>query len=275
MPFTVSHVAAVLPLARTRLPLAALAVGAVVPDLPYYLPMPSLGTHAPWGLPVDVVLGAAVLLVVRTAVREPVAALAPRTVRERIPAAPAPLTRRHAAAAGAALLIGAATHILWDSVTQPGGAGVQLLPALQASVVGPHRVYNVLMYVSSAGGLAALAVWARLRLRATPPAERPVAALRPAARWCAVAAVALASAAGAVALGMSPRAAVSSYDLVRCVLVGAMQGAGAGLAGHVAVWHLVRAARRIGGSGGVGEPGARGDRRSTEKTSRRVADSSR
>ncbi|MEE2045837.1 DUF4184 family protein, partial [Nocardiopsis tropica] len=38
MPFTLSHVAAVLPLARTRLPPAALVVGSVVPDLPYYLP---------------------------------------------------------------------------------------------------------------------------------------------------------------------------------------------------------------------------------------------
>ncbi|MFC4566012.1 DUF4184 family protein [Nocardiopsis mangrovi] len=271
MPFTVSHVAAVLPLARTPLPLPALAVGAVAPDLPYYLPLPvgSDTTHALWGLPADVLLGAAVLLVARTAVRTPLAALAPGAVRERMPAVlprPAPL---HLAAAGAALLIGAVTHIAWDSVTQLGGAGVQAWPLLRAGVVGPHRLFNVLMYASSAGGLAALAVWAALWVRAAPPAPRPVAAAPRAVRFCAVAAVALAATAGAVLLGMSPRAAVSGYDLVRCVLLGAVRGTAVGLAAHVALWHVVCTARRAAGSGGWDDRGA------IEKSSRRVADTSR
>ncbi|MDQ7908342.1 DUF4184 family protein [Phytohabitans sp. ZYX-F-186] len=40
MPFTGSHPAAVLPLVRWGLPPAALVIGSMVPDLPYYLPTP-------------------------------------------------------------------------------------------------------------------------------------------------------------------------------------------------------------------------------------------
>lgn len=64
MPFTPSHVAAILPL-RGRLsgtlPFAALAIGSVAPDLPYYLPglnVLSAFTHRAWAVPsIDVALG--------------------------------------------------------------------------------------------------------------------------------------------------------------------------------------------------------------------------
>lgn len=42
MPFTVAHAAAVLPLGRWgryRLPMSALMIGAMTPDLPYFLPL--------------------------------------------------------------------------------------------------------------------------------------------------------------------------------------------------------------------------------------------
>jgi hypothetical protein len=38
MPFTISHAAAVLPLSRTGLPLAALMIGSMSPDFAYFLP---------------------------------------------------------------------------------------------------------------------------------------------------------------------------------------------------------------------------------------------
>jgi Domain of unknown function (DUF4184) len=40
MPFTVSHVAAVVPIARRPLSVPALVCGAMAPDLPYYLALP-------------------------------------------------------------------------------------------------------------------------------------------------------------------------------------------------------------------------------------------
>jgi hypothetical protein len=65
MPFTASHVAAVLPLVRTPLLPSALVVGSMVPDLPYFLPLPltSYVTHSPVGVvSVDALMGLAVVI---------------------------------------------------------------------------------------------------------------------------------------------------------------------------------------------------------------------
>src|SRR3954469_7753504 len=49
VPFTISHAAAVLPLGRTRLPMAALMIGSMAPDFAYFLPT-ELGLPAGAGL---------------------------------------------------------------------------------------------------------------------------------------------------------------------------------------------------------------------------------
>ncbi|MFD6096129.1 DUF4184 family protein [Nocardiopsis flavescens] len=231
MPFTPAHVAAVLPLARTRLPLAALVVGSMAPDLPYYLPLPvgASVTHFPLGLPVVVLLGAVVWACWTYALRAPLAALAGREAGP--PPAPGP---RGVAWGAAALAVGALTHMVWDAFTHPGGAGVQLLPVLQEPVVEPHKVYNVLMYASSALGLAAVAWWTARRV------EGP---LRP--RWIPLAAIAACASAGAAVSGLAAGDALDGgYDLVRVVLLGAVPGAGAG----VAVWSLYWWVRERGGT---------------------------
>ncbi|MFJ9555588.1 DUF4184 family protein [Nocardiopsis sp. NPDC101807] len=249
MPFTLSHAAAVLPLTRTRLPPAALVVGSVVPDLPYYLPVPlsATTTHTPAGLWLDVLLGGAVLAVYTYALRPPLHALAGRAP---VPGPGGSGSGRpvHAAAlAAAALAAGAVTHMAWDSFTQAGGALVRAWPPLSAQVVGPHLLHNVLMYASSALGLAVLAWWAwRRRGRAGegdaspgapgPGADRARGLPTPRARTVALAAVAACAVAGAVLNGLSERAAASGYDLVRCLLVGAVTGTALGLAAWTAAW---------------------------------------
>jgi len=51
MPFTISHAAAVLPLSRTGLPLAALMIGSMSPDFAYFLPNgPGVLSHSVPGL---------------------------------------------------------------------------------------------------------------------------------------------------------------------------------------------------------------------------------
>ncbi len=60
MPFTPSHVAAILPLARAPLPAAGLAIGSMVPDLPYFVPIgiPREYTHSLiGGLTADLPMG--------------------------------------------------------------------------------------------------------------------------------------------------------------------------------------------------------------------------
>ncbi|ADH70920.1 hypothetical protein [Nocardiopsis dassonvillei] len=55
-------------------------------------------------------------------------------------------------------------------------------------------------------------------------------------RVLALSALAVCAVAGAVAGGLPDRAQVSGYDLVRCLLVGAVTGTGLGLAAWTAAW---------------------------------------
>ncbi|MFW6638618.1 DUF4184 family protein [Nocardiopsis algeriensis] len=223
MPFTPSHAAAVLPLVRV-LPPSALVVGAVAPDLPYYVPVPvpPALTHSPFGLGADVLLGACLLAVYLYALRAPLHALA--GLEPPAPPRPGP---RGAALAAAALAAGSATHMLWDSFTQTRGALVQVWPLLSTPVVGPHLLYNVLMYASSALGLAAVLWWAAARARAHTRGPLPAAAL---------AAVAACALGGTVLGGLSGHPAESGYDLVRAALVGTLTGTALGLAAWSALW---------------------------------------
>ncbi|MEV2278707.1 DUF4184 family protein [Nocardiopsis sp. NPDC049922] len=233
MPFTLSHAAAVLPLARTRLPTAALVVGALVPDLPYYLPLPvpSAHTHHPWGVGTDVLMGAVVLVLHRYVLRAPLRALAPwggtgTGDRPGSPLGTASLT-------AAALAVGALTHMAWDSFTQLGGAAVRAWPVLSTPVVGPHLLFNVLMYASSAGGLAAVAWWAVRRARAGGRrTDRPSGR----ARGAALGAIGLCAVAGAVIGVLSAMPAPSPYDSVRDLLIGLVTGGCVGLGGYTAAW---------------------------------------
>ncbi|WP_435108728.1 DUF4184 family protein, partial [Nocardiopsis synnemataformans] len=122
--------------------------------------MAAATTHGPAGLWLDVLLGGAVLAVYAYALRPPLHALAGRSPAPRVRA---PRSARESARAAvlivAALALGSATHMAWDSFTQTGGALVRSWPLLSTPVAGPHLLHNVLMYASSAGGLVALAWW--------------------------------------------------------------------------------------------------------------------
>ena len=85
MPFTISHAAAVLPLATGRpgrvLVPAALVIGSMVPDLPYFIPPYRGGSwsHAASGpVTIDLVLGLVVLVVWQLLLYRPLVDFAPR-----------------------------------------------------------------------------------------------------------------------------------------------------------------------------------------------------
>jgi hypothetical protein len=169
MPFTLAHPAAVLPLRRIRiLHTAPLIIGALTPDLPYFVPG-KIGrwfpdTHTFLGsFVMDVPLGFAVLLCAFL-LRGPLTALMSARARtlclgalERFRTRPlewvlAPLS----------ILIGVWTHLGWDSFTHTGGWMVGRVPALRAPVsLGFYtgEVCHVLQYVSSVIGLTVLAIW--------------------------------------------------------------------------------------------------------------------
>jgi hypothetical protein len=181
MPFTLAHPAAILPLRGSRfLRTAPLVIGAVTPDVPYYLPLgPSghplrvgLDTHSLLGAcTVDLALGL-LLLAVAVLLREPLTALLPARARWLCLEGLEPFRRRAAEwlLAPLAILIGVGSHLLWDSFTHVDGWAVRRIPALGDRVtIGWYsgEVFHILQYLSSVVGLSAIAWWyARQRVPA-------------------------------------------------------------------------------------------------------------
>ena len=178
MPFTVSHAVVALPAVRGPLPAAAVAAGAMAPDVPLFLPggLSYADTHGFPSLLVTALPVAAVLLAAWALLLRPAAGiLLPRPIAARLPAAWAARSRpttRGALLALAALLLGVLSHVVWDAFTHEGRAGSALLPAL-AEPWGALPGYRWIQYASSVGGLLVLAIAGATWLRRTRPLPRP------------------------------------------------------------------------------------------------------
>lgn len=191
MPFTPSHAVVALAVVRTPLVPAAVAVGAMAPDLPLFVRGIGISyaqTHAyPW---LTVVIAGVLLLAWWLVLRPSVRELTPGWVAGRLPSewdaqgGEALRTvrrisgRRRSVALTVALVvvslaIGVLSHIAWDAFTHEGRWGVELIPAL-AERWGPLHGYRWFQYASSVLGLLGLAVagavW--LRGRARGPVRR-------------------------------------------------------------------------------------------------------
>ena len=156
MPFTISHAAAALPVHALyrRLPLAALMVGTMAPDLPYFLFVEpeQFDGHSLSGVFLFCVpAGLAVWLYFVTFLERPTLAFLPDAWRTRV--APTPLTASTIVMASLAVLLGAVTHVVWDFFTHSSKPLMQALPGMHDSyldVFGPRiPVYFVLQVVSS------------------------------------------------------------------------------------------------------------------------------
>lgn len=165
MPFTVSHLTAVLPL-RTRdglarvLPAAPLAAGAMVPDLPAIVGenwLRSLTHSLPAALTLDVALAAVAVAIWRLGIRPAVSWLAPALAARWDRSPP----WRPAAAWWwwwyVAAAVGALTHVVWDAFTHSGEGAAAWFPVLS----GHFRLFYLLQLVSSVLGLAYVLVWTR------------------------------------------------------------------------------------------------------------------
>jgi hypothetical protein len=168
MPFTFAHPAAVLPLHAVgrRLPLSALVVGSMMPDIGYFFaPTPAflVDNHTlaasftfclPWGV---------VVLAILTVLEVGWSPLLPESLRP-----PQPVARWRPLGLplmAAALVLGAWTHDLWDAWTHASGWFVERTPALQGELTRGMRAYGLLQYLSTFLGAAALAFALRKRLR--------------------------------------------------------------------------------------------------------------
>lgn len=182
MPWTFAHPAAILPLRRfcpRWLSLPALILGAMSPDLTYHVALFewALFCHTPQGVLTGCLpLGLALLALLQHWHR-PLTVLLPAPHRRlfRTELQPAAGFVRWLAVAVLSLLVGAATHVVWDSFTHTGRWGEQLLPGLNTPLIHlpegqKFRIFNLLQHLSTVFGLTVLALAYRRSLRRQSPA---------------------------------------------------------------------------------------------------------
>jgi hypothetical protein len=193
MPFTLSHVAAVLPVHRWttagRGPLiaSALAFGAMAPDVVLFTSLEFLplqadrqGTHRTLAgvFIVDLALTAALVAAFHL-LRGPVLALLPDSLRGRIEEPLRPRNRPSPATVVFFVLsawAGILTHLGWDMWTHSYDYGAaEIAPVLQEEAFWGRRWTEVLQHTSTVTGLVVLAVWSWRTVKKLP--ELPVRGL--------------------------------------------------------------------------------------------------
>ena len=250
MPFTPSHVAAVLPFNKTPLLPAALVIGSMGPDLFFYIPLPisRADTHSWLGLvTVDLFFGVLVFVLWQLVFRAPIVDFLPLAARRRIAAMPwsgirpfGMSWRRLIVLLVVSVLLGTVTHLVWDDFTHNDWVTGHL-PALQ-QYWGSKPIYRWLQYASSLFGAIAVAIWTALWWRRTRPVTAVPTRLRPWVR--AIAWGTVVSVGGVVALVVWITGMTHGASPVNDILVFRTVTIGLGAAGLVALlwccaWRLL------------------------------------
>lgn len=255
MPFTIAHPVAVIPLhrylRRWTVP-SALAIGSIVPDLSYLFPFGvargdshSLGGLFWFCLPV----GCGAYLIFHLVLKRPLISLAPAGVRDRLSSIDSGSRRLPSVpwlAVLGSLLLGAATHLVWDAFTHGGGLAVRTSDLLRVPLftVGSYRVlrYTVLQHGSTLFGILVLSWWLRRWLRSAAAGPEPMFSLTPSERFVAVATMLAIPAAWGLAVALSNLSGSGSGPTMRIALgrgvVSALSALGVSLLGFSAWWHL-------------------------------------
>jgi hypothetical protein len=253
---TFAHPAAVLPLFRGPLVPAALIVGSMSPDVPYFLRATGISvsaqswyepffnatrTHTPGGaLTVALAMALVVYLCLKAAERPVMTLLPDATGSRRADRAPTPV----AVSSGWVLLslvIGIATHLVWDSFTHADGWVVENVSALREPLIGSLSAARVLQHVSTALGLLVIAyvVWRR---RAQLIPERGAAA-RARLAWALAGAAAAGLAGAAVMTALRWERETTAEHVLSSAAVGAGLGVAVAVALAVAAWWLIHLTR--------------------------------
>ncbi|WP_433168355.1 DUF4184 family protein [Kribbella sp. CA-247076] len=255
MPFTLAHPAAVLPLARRPLVASALVAGAVAPDLLYLDPLYRFATQQIHGsltltlthefssaFWLDPLIALILLTVFHLLIRRPLAALAPAGVAARLPVPPR-LTIIVLFWTTVSAVLGALTHVVWDSFTHGDGYFVRRFPDFfRAEVTATWDVNRVLQYVSTVGGCLILAIWLYRWYRRTAPLN-PTDQVPSSVRYVVLAGTTAAGVAGA-AVQVGRAEELAGETALRLALTGLVFGGLAAVGGYVVLWHLMRWRRR-------------------------------
>lgn len=169
MPFTLAHAAAALPLRRFGLVWSALVVGTMAPDFEYFAvlaPSDRYGHTLRGTLLLTLPLGLLVLWLFHRVVKAPLEELFPYEIRRRLGRAMDEFQFGPARRFGViviSLLVGIATHLIWDSFTHPNTWLYRRWPLLREAyslpVFGARPIYQMLQHGSTLLGVAILAVW--------------------------------------------------------------------------------------------------------------------
>ena len=171
MPFTISHPAIVLPLAylpRKWVSLTGLVVGSLTPDFEYFLrvKMKSIHSHTFEGLfwfdlPVGLVLAFVFHNIVRNALFDNL----PDVVKSRIMVFKGfswnTYFKKNWLVVVVSILVGASSHIFWDSFTHYHGYFVQQILALSDSIALFNLqipIYRALQHISTLVGAVIIAI---------------------------------------------------------------------------------------------------------------------
>lgn len=178
MPFTISHVAVVLPftrlLAKWRL-LSATIIGSMVPDFGFLMPWrpDRIETHSAVALVTFCLpVGLATFWLFQQLIKTPIIEVLPDAAYARWRGFAAPADIRSASQwllAACGVEAGALTHLVWDAFTHEGARGVRMIPMLDEPLVdfaGHHLIGSRLLQdASSVIGLSVVLIFVAYGLR--------------------------------------------------------------------------------------------------------------
>jgi len=262
MPFTLAHPIAAIPLLKPLRGLgllSALVIGSLMPDVPLFLPV-SLRRNVSHSLAgvfwFCLPLGLITYVLYDRVLERPLSALMPDGMRRRL--AFVQRTSRPPAWSPAvlvSLVVGAMTHVTWDSFTHGGAAVAQLLPAIENRLftVSGYTVYvfSVLQHASSVVGTLTLMLWIWRWYRKAPEAETratPAPSADARRRIVGAIAVAVAAAVGVAIISRLPVALTlrGLQGLTRGVVVAGLASLFMSVMVYAVAWHWHqrRSARR-------------------------------
>lgn len=172
MPFTFAHPAIVLPLGKLGkrwFSLTGLVVGNMTPDFEYFIRMrvKSIYSHTIPGLfGFDLPLGLILVFIYQVLIKNKLIDHLPSFLHRRFfylknSTASLPLSSTYLFKVTLSVLIGAASHLLWDGFTHPAGYFVATIPMLKSVIkLGHYQLYTykLLQHLSTLTGLTVIAI---------------------------------------------------------------------------------------------------------------------
>lgn len=179
MPFTPTHILAVIPIAlcvRT-LSISGLAIGSLIPDFPLFFPVVSYSyTHSLAGLFMFCIpAGLCVYWMYQLSIKRLLVDISPNWYRIRLSRYKQNVTPRTLPAfilLCVSVFVGAATHVFWDTFTHSGSWGTQYFSSLlqQSNLFGSELPwYKLIQYGSTLIGLPLLLLIGHLTVQKIKP----------------------------------------------------------------------------------------------------------